>query len=94
MGDIVAGDVENLPVVGNAAQQDVGVRVAGVVVIDRDPVEPGAEVSLHRLHQVAGGLAQVGQLYAVLGGDDEAELVAVAAAPVEEGAAIHGVALG
>ena len=94
VGDVVAGDVEYLPVVGDAAQQDVGVRVAGVVVIDRDPVEPGAEVRLHRLHQVAGGLPQVGQLYAFLGGDDEAELVAVVAAPVEEGAAVHGVALG
>ena len=94
VGDVVAGDVEYLPVVGDAAQQDVGVRVAGVVVIDRDPVEPGSEVGLHRLHQVAGGLPQVGQLYAFLGGDDEAELVAVVAAPVEEGAAVLGVALG
>jgi hypothetical protein len=94
VGNVVAGDVEDFPVVGGAAHQHVGVRVASVVVINRDPVEPGAEVGLHRLHQVAGGLPQVGQLDAVLGGDDEAELVAVVAAPVEEGAAVLGVALG
>ena len=94
VGDVVAGDVEDLSVLGHAAHQDVGVRVAGVVVIDRDPVEPRAEVGLHRLHQVAGRRPEVGQLDAFLGGDDEAELVAVVAAAVEEGAAVLGVALG
>ena len=44
MGDIVAGDVEDLAVVGDAADDDVGVGMAGVVMVDRDPVEPGAEV--------------------------------------------------
>ncbi len=64
------------------------------MVTDRDPVELGIEVRLDRIHQIAGGLPQVGQLDAFLGGDDEAELVAVVAAPVEEGAAILRVALG
>jgi hypothetical protein len=41
MGDIVARDVENLPVVGHAPDHDVVVRMAGVVVIDRDPIEVG-----------------------------------------------------
>ncbi|VTZ25775.1 hypothetical protein MPC1_2590002 [Methylocella tundrae] len=94
VGDVVASDVEDAAVVHDAAHQDVGVRVAGVVMIDRDPVELGAEVGFHHLHQVAGSLPQVGQLDAFLGGDDEAELVAVVAAPVEEGAAALRVALG
>ena len=94
VGDIVAGDVEGLAVVGDAAHEDMGVRVAGVVVIDRDPVELGPEVGFHLLHQIAGGLARIGQLRAVLGRDDEAELMAVLAAPVEESAAILHVALG
>jgi hypothetical protein len=38
----------------------MGVRVAGVVVIDRDPVELRPEVSFHLLHQVARGDAQIG----------------------------------
>ena len=94
VGDIVAGDVEGLAVVGDAANDDVGVGMAGVVVVDRDPVELGPEVGLHLLHQIAGGLARVGQLRAILGRDDEAELMAVLAAAVEEGAAILDVALG
>ena len=94
VGDIVAGDVEGLAVVGDTPNDDVGVRMAGVVVIDRDPVELRPEVGFHLLHQIAGGLARVGQLRAVLGRDDEAELMAVIAAPVEEGAAILHIALG
>ena len=31
VGDVVAGDVEGLAVVGDAAHEDMGVRVAGVV---------------------------------------------------------------
>ncbi len=58
------------------------------------PKHPVRLFGLHRLRQVAGGLPHVGQLYAFLGGDDEAELVAVVSAPVEEGAAVLGVALG
>lgn len=30
-----------------APQDDVGMRMAGAVTIDRDPVKPGAEVLLH-----------------------------------------------
>ncbi len=93
VGDIVASDVEGLAVVGDTPNDDVGVRMAGVVVIDRDPVELGPEVGFHLLHQIAGGLARIGQVHAVLGRDDEAELVPVIAAPVQESAAILHVAL-
>src|SRR5450631_1561816 len=94
VGDIVAGDVEGFAVVGDAAHDDMCVRVSGVVVIDRDPVELGSEVAFHLLHQITGGLARVGQLSTVLGRDDEAELMPVIAAPVQESAAIFNIALG
>ena len=55
VGDVVAGDVEGLAVVGDAPDDDVGVGMAGVVVIDRDPVELGPEVGFHLLHQIARG---------------------------------------
>jgi hypothetical protein len=42
MGDIVAGDVESLPVVGHAPDNDMAVPMAGVVVIDRDPNRVGS----------------------------------------------------
>ena len=57
MGDVVAGDVEDLAVVGDAPDDDVGVGMAGVVVIDRDPVEPGVQVVFHLPHEVAGEAA-------------------------------------
>ena len=94
VSDVVAGDVEGLAVVCDAPDDDMGVGMAGVVVIDGDPVELGVEVGFHLLHQIAGGLPQVGQFHAVLRRDDEAELVAVVASAFDEGAAVLHVALG
>src|SRR5450631_60926 len=94
VSDIVAGDVQGLAVLGDAAQKDMGVRLAGVMVIDRDPVQLGSEVHFHLLHQLAGNLARVGQLHTILGGDDEAELMPVTASPLQKSAAILDVALG
>src|SRR5437660_922766 len=62
--------------------------MAGVVVIDRDPVEPGVQVMLDLPHQVAREAAQVAQVGSVLGGDNEAELVPVIPSAREEGATI------
>ena len=84
MGDVVAGDVQDLPVIGHAADDDVAVRVAGVVVIDRDPIELRLQVALHLRHEPARHVAKVAQLGAVLGRHDKPELVAVVLAPVEE----------
>src|SRR6266851_9976673 len=94
IGDIVAGDVESLAVLSDAAHEDMGVRVSRVVVIDRDPVELRPEVGFHLLHQSAGGLTRIGQVRTILGRDDEAELMAVIASPLKEGAAILHVPLG
>ena len=93
VGDIVASDVEGFAVVGNTPNNDVGVRMAGVVMIDRDPVESCPEVGFHLLHQIAGGLARVGEVHAVLDRDDKAELMAVIAAPAEESTAMLHIAL-
>lgn len=57
---------------------DVGVRMGGVVMIHRDPIELGAEILLHLRHQPAGQWLQILVLVAVLRRDDEAELVPVA----------------
>ncbi len=94
IGDIVAGYVEGLAILGDAAQEDMRVRVSCVVVIDRDPVELRPEVRFHLLHQSAGGLTRIGQVRTILGRDDEAELMAVIASPLKEGAAILHVPLG
>lgn len=51
--DKIARDHQISTVVGPAADQDVHVRVLGVVVLHRDPIELGAEVLLAARHQVA-----------------------------------------
>ncbi|MCK1711521.1 MULTISPECIES: hypothetical protein [unclassified Bradyrhizobium] len=92
VSDIVASN-EGLAVVGHTPNDDVGVRVAGVVVIDRDPVEFCFEIRFYLLHQIAGSLARVDQFNAFFGRDNEAELMAVIAAPIEESTAILHVAV-
>jgi hypothetical protein len=51
--------------------------MAGVVMIDRDPIQPGSEVLLHLVHETSSEAPQAPQLRAVLGRNDEPELVAV-----------------
>ncbi|MCY1523953.1 hypothetical protein D9M68_588670 [compost metagenome] len=84
LGDVVAGDHQVLAGVVLAAQHDMGVWVVSVPVVDRHPVEAGAEVGLHPAYQVAGIGAQVIELLGILGRDDEAKLVAVVPAALLE----------
>jgi hypothetical protein len=94
VGDVVARDVEDLAVAGDAPHDDVGVGMAGVVMVHRDPIETGVEVLLDLAHQVAREAAEVSQFDGVLGGDDEAEMVPVAPAPGHERAAVRVVLQG
>ena len=57
--DVVAADDEILAVIGAPADQDMDMRIVGVPVIDRDPVELHSEVALGIRHQLAGEGAQV-----------------------------------
>jgi len=65
------------------------VRLVGVPMIDRHPVDLAAEVPLDASHQVAGEGAQVGHLGRVLRRDDEAEMVAVALTALGEAGGIR-----
>ena len=60
-----------------AIQHDVRVRIVCVPMVHSHPVQWGLQVDLHAAHQLAGETLQIFQLQAVLGRDDEAELVAV-----------------
>ena len=93
IGDVVLGDDQVLAEIVLAPDDDMAVRMAGVEVIHRDPIELGAEIGLHLAHHIAGEAAQVRQPVAVLGRDDDAEGMAVALAALDEGAAILLVAL-
>jgi hypothetical protein len=85
VGDVVLGDDQVLAEIIATADEHMAVRMPGVEVIDRDPVQLRAEVLLHLPHHVAGKGTQVGKLLGVLRSDDEPELVAVLPAAFDEG---------
>src|SRR3546814_1389936 len=70
---IAAIDDKILPVVRDAAHEDMDVRIVGVPVIDRDPVEPRLEIPCHVGHEVAGETPEVADLPGIFRTDDEAE---------------------
>ncbi|MCY1238289.1 hypothetical protein D9M72_510180 [compost metagenome] len=77
IGDVVARDDEVFACVVASAHDDVRVRVIGVPVIGGRPFQPRAQVGLHAAHQVPRIGAQVFQIGAVLGRENEAEMVPV-----------------
>ena len=64
-------------------------RIVGVPMIDRDPVELGAEILLDIEHQLARKRLEVAELGRVFGRDDEAEVMAVILAALGEGAFVR-----
>ena len=68
-------------------------RMLGVPVIYRDPIELRAEIALGLGHQFAGERLQIRKLGRVVGRDDEAKVVAVAVASVREGMGVRGIHL-
>ena len=88
LADVAAVDHEIAAIIGAPAHQDVDVRIVGVPVIDRDPVEPGAEILFHVGHQFAGEGPDIGKFGCVLGRDDEAEVMAIIGAAFGKGIAI------
>jgi hypothetical protein len=60
----------------------MGVRLAGIEMVDRHPIERRVEVPLHLPHQLPGEGLEVPELHAVLGGNDEPELVPVLQPPI------------
>ena len=94
VADVVAADDEVFAVVSPSAHQNVDVRVVGVPVIDRHPVEPGPEISLDVSHQLPGEGSQALEVLGVLRRDDEAEVVAVILTTLGEGALVRGVGAG
>jgi hypothetical protein len=90
--EIVPRDDEIIAPIGLAADDDVTVRVAGVEVIDRDPLEFAAQIYLHLLHQTPGDFLELVILRAVVCRNDETELVAIAVGAIDKGLSIGPVA--
>lgn len=93
VGDVVAGDDEVFASVVAPAHDQVSMRVVGVPVIDRHPIQPRAQVGFHAVHQMAGIGAQVVQFRAVFRGNYEAEMVPVDGGPLLEGVEVGFVGL-
>jgi hypothetical protein len=49
---VFAADDKVLTVIGAAPDEDMDMRIVRVPVIDRDPIEPGAEVPFDIAHQL------------------------------------------
>src|SRR3546814_2551524 len=70
------------------------VRMAGVVMIDRDPVEIRPKVFLDSGHEPPGERLEVVIFYPVLGAHNDAELVAIVARLLEPVVPVHLVRVG
>ena len=88
MTDIVARHDQILPLVIPPANDDVGMRMPGVEVVDGHPVEPGIQIALHLGQKIANERLEVGKARSFVSRDDEAELVRVLLRPIQEGGAI------
>jgi len=60
IGDVILGDDEIFALVVAAANDDVAVRMTGVEVIHRDPIEPRAEILLHLPQHVPADATDTG----------------------------------
>ncbi|WP_291198190.1 hypothetical protein [Hyphomonas sp.] len=63
--------------------------MAGIVVINREPVEARSEIRFHLCHHGAGGIFEVAKQPRILSGNDQPELVPVAFAALHEGVRIR-----
>src|SRR6266852_3230483 len=88
MGDVVAIDDQILVQLISAVDDDVNMRMAGIKMVHRDPIELRSQVSFEFAHEVAGEAGQVAEAHTVLRRDNDAELVAIVLAAIEEGIAV------
>src|SRR6266849_5149895 len=88
MGDVVAIDDQILVQLIPAVDDDVNMGMAGIKMVHRHPVELRSQVSFEFAHEVAGEAGQVAEAHTVLRRDNDAELVAIVLAAIEEGIAV------
>ena len=93
VADVVPRHDEILAQVVMTRDHDVRVRMSGVEVVGGHPVELGVEIVLHLGHQIAHEGFEVAHARAVLGRDNEPELIGVALLAFQEPATVGGVVL-
>jgi hypothetical protein len=91
--ELIGGAVDDqvASVLGDAAHEYMDMRIVGIPVIDRHPVEPGFEILLHPAHEIAGEGPKVLKLLGIFRADDEAEMMAIVGAAICEGLTVGGV---
>ena len=65
-GDVIAVDDQILVQLISAVDDDMNMRMAGVKMVHRDPVELRSQVTFKFVHEVAGEAEEVAELRAVL----------------------------
>ena len=88
MGDVIAVDDQILAQLISAIDNDMNMGMAGIKMVHRDPIELRSQVSFEFAHEVAGEAGEVAEFRTVLRRDDDAELVAIVLATIEEGIAV------
>src|SRR5712664_1651930 len=88
MGDVVAIDDQILAQLIPAVDDDMNMRMAGIKMVHRDPIELRSQVTFEFAHEVAGEAREITEAHTVLRRDDDAELVAIVLATIEEGIAV------
>src|SRR6516165_8027138 len=88
MGDVVAIDDQILAQLIPAVDDDMDVRVPGVEMVHRHPIELRSQVSFEQAHEVAGEAGEIAELGALFGRDDEAKLMAIVLATIKESIAV------
>src|SRR5712675_1041923 len=71
-----------------AVDDDMNMGVAGIKMVHRDPIELRSQVSFEFAHEVAGVAREITEAHTVLRRDDDAKLVAIVLAAIEEGNAV------
>ena len=88
MGDVIAIDDQILAQLISAVDDDMNMRMAGIKMVHLHPIELRSQVTFEFAHEVAGEAGEVAEAHTVLGRDDDAKLVAVVLAAIEEGIAV------
>lgn len=89
VGKIVTGDVEDFSVLGDAAHDDMDVRMTSVVMISGHPIERRAEIGFHLRHDIPCERLQVLIGRAVLRREDDPELMAILQPAFDERVAVR-----
>ena len=73
----LAWDDQLLPIGADAPDEDMGVRIVGVPVIHRQPLEAGPDMAFEARHGLADERTELAEIGAILGADDEPEVTLV-----------------